>query len=283
VKVNCAALPDPLLESELFGYEKGAFTGAESRKPGRFEIADGGIILLDEISEMSLSLQAKLLQVLEDKRFHRLGGVAPVRVDVQILAASNRSVEEEVRAGRFREDLYYRLRVIDLVVPPLRDRREDIAPLADYFLCRFSRQYGQPAPSLSPATLTRLESAPWNGNVRELENAIRRLVILGDEGRLLKELGGNGRPAPGTGRASKSPRVDARSSGSSATTTPPPASLDLKEAARGAARRAERDAILTALNHTRWNRTKAARLLGVSYKTLLAKMKELLPPGPTPA
>jgi transcriptional regulator with PAS, ATPase and Fis domain len=284
VKVNCAALPDPLLESELFGYEKGAFTGADSRKPGRLETAHGGIVLLDEISEISLGLQAKLLQVLEAKSFHRLGGVDEIKVDVQIIAATNRNLEEAISAGRFRNDLYFRLKVIELHLPPLEERRDDIPRLVDYFLCRLSRQYSQPVLTLSPTVLDALRNAPWKGNVRELENAIRRLVILGDEDLLLKELGGDGRYSLEADRASKSVGFDLGSAGRRAATTPtpPPASLDLKEAARGAARRAERDAILTALNQTRWNRTQAARLLGVSYKTLLTKMKDLLPPGPTP-
>jgi two-component system response regulator AtoC len=262
VKVNCAALPDPLLESELFGYEKGAFTGADSRKPGRFEIAQGGIVLLDEISEMSLGLQAKLLEVLEAKTFHRLGGVDEIKVDVQIIAATNRNLERGVTAGQFREDLYFRLRVIELTLPPLRARREDILQLVDYFLCRLSRQYSQPTPTPSPKLLDAFQQARWTGNVRELENAIRRLVILGEEGPILTELsrtnGHTEEPLGGDPRAS----------------------FDLKAAAREAAREAERDAVLRALDQTQWNRTKAARLLGVSYKTLLTKMKALVPPGP---
>ncbi len=268
VKVNCAALPDHLLESEIFGYERGAFTGATARKAGRFETADGGIILLDEISEMSLGLQAKLLQVLEAKSFHHLGGLDEIKVDVQILAATNRDIEGEVSAGRFREDLYFRLRVIELRLPPLRDRRDDIPRLVDYFLCRLSRHYSRPIPTPSPMLLEAIRKAPWSGNVRELENALRRLVILGDEDRLLEELSkGNGDgtaavvdpPAPGKGAPLS--RAD----------------FDLKRTARAAAKEAERAAILAALKETRWNRSQAARLLGVSYKTLLTKIKKLLP------
>ena len=273
VKVHCAALPDHLLESELFGYEKGAFTGADARKPGRFEIAEGGIILLDEISEMSLGLQAKLLQVLEAKRFHRLGGIQEITVDVQIIAATNRDLDEAVAAGRFRDDLYFRLKVVELRLPPLEERREDIPRLVDYFLCRISRQYSQPVPSLSPTTLDALQNASWKGNVRELENALRRLVILGEVGPLLEDLSrGNGRSTGWGDGPLEVPALDG--------VAQPQPSFDLKAAARNAAREAERDAILTALNRTQWNRTKAARLLGVSYKTLLTKMKDLLPPGP---
>ena len=241
VKVNCAALPDHLLESELFGYEKGAFTGADTRKPGRFQIAEGGIVFLDEISEMSLSLQAKLLQVLEAKAFNRLGGVGEIKVDVQILAASNRDLKKEVSAGRFREDLYFRLKVIELDVPPLRERRGDIPRLVDYFLCRLSRQYSQPIPTLSPTVRDTLGSAPWDGNVRELENALRQLVILGDETPILQNLA---RPGGHRRRASDKAADAMPPKGIEG----PPASLDLKTAARHAAREAERDAILTALN-----------------------------------
>ena len=234
VKVNCAALPDHLLESELFGYEKGAFTGADTRKRGRFELAGGGIILLDEIAEMSLALQAKLLQVLEDKTFNRLGGLEPVTVDVQIVAATNRDLEEDVAAGRFRADLYFRLRVIELWVPPLRDRREDIPPLIDYFLCRFSRQYGQPAPALKPDTVACLEEASWDGNVRQLENLIRRLVILGDDATLLEEM------SSGNGGSS---RDGSNSLETLEALALPDDLLDLKRASRRAARGAERDVI----------------------------------------
>jgi DNA-binding NtrC family response regulator len=273
VKVNCAALPDSLLESELFGYEKGAFTGAHARKPGRFETARGGIVLLDEISEMSLDLQAKLLQVLEAKSFHRLGGVDEIRVDVQIVAATNRNLEEAVAVGRFRDDLYFRLKVIELHLPPLGARRDDIPRLVDYFLCRLSRQYSQPIPTLSPKLLDALLRARWDGNVRELENALRRLVILGEEAPILEDLSrADGRPSTPGGEATDAPPEDGMEE--------PQGGLDLKTVARRAAREAERDAILTALNRTRWNRTKAARLLGVSYKTLLTKMKDLVPPGP---
>ena len=268
VKVNCAALPDQLLESEIFGYEKGAFTGAASRKVGRFEMAEGGIIFLDEISEMSLSLQAKLLQVLEAKRFHRLGGLEEIGVDVQIIAATNRDLEGEVSAGRFREDLYFRLQVIGLHLPPLRERREDIPRLVDYFLCRLSRHYSRPIPTLSPAMLSRLREAPWPGNVRELENALRRLVILGEERVPLEPLSkGSGKGNP-TAASAATPDEEEPAL---------PANLDLKDIARAAARKAERHAILAALEETRWNRSQAARRLGVSYKTLLSKMKELLP------
>ncbi len=276
VKVNCAALPDHLLESELFGYEKGAFTGADARKPGRFEIAEGGIVLLDEISEMSLGLQAKLLQVLEAKRFHRLGGVDEITVDVQIIAATNRDLEEAVSAGRFRNDLYFRLKVIELHLPPLEERRDDIPRLVDYFLCRLSRQYSQPFPRSARRLSTRSRtpagggtSASWRTRSGGWSSWARRARSWRTPRAAV------GGPRTRVDEALKMPAVNDNRGGA--------ASLDLKTAARRAAREAERDAIVTALNRTRWNRTKAARLLGVSYKTLLTKMKDLLPPGPKPA
>jgi DNA-binding NtrC family response regulator len=269
VKVDCPTLPEHLLESELFGYEKGAFTGAETHKPGRFELARGGVVLLDEIAEMSPALQAKLLRVLQDRRFTPLGGVREVEVDVQILATTNRDPEREVAAGRFREDLYYRLRVIELRVPPLRERPEDIPVLAKYFVCRFATQYGQCAPALGPTELERLSRAHWPGNVRELENFIRRVVILGEE------------PIPPFDRAVSGGRRRGDKNGalSLAGSKPSPPTplepLTLRETASRAVRAAEREAIRVALERTRWNRMQAARMLGVSYKTLLTKIKQL--------
>ncbi|MCG6925595.1 MAG: sigma 54-interacting transcriptional regulator [Acidobacteria bacterium] len=268
VKVNCAALPEPLLESEMFGYEKGAFTGAGGRKVGRIEGAEGGVLFLDEISEMSPGLQAKLLQVLEAKSFHRLGGLGEIEVDVQIIAATNRALEGDVSSGRFREDLYFRLRVIELHLPPLRERREDIPRLVDYFLCRLSRHYSRPVPTVTPTLLEALREAPWAGNVRELENALRRLVILGEDHALLDEISKGNGSGTGKTRAAVASNEDGPALRKDS---------DLKEIARAAARKAERDAILAALGETRWNRSQAARLLGVSYKTLLTKMKQLLP------
>jgi two-component system response regulator AtoC len=221
---------------------------------------------------MSLGLQAKLLQVLEAKSFHRLGGVEEIKVNVQIIASTNRDLKEAVAAGRFRNDLYFRLKVVELHLPPLSERRDDILRLVDYFLCRLSRQYSQPIPTLSATLLDALQSAPWTGNVRELENAVRRLLILGEEGPVLEDLSRtNGRAAGSTPEAPGGPAANGAAAA---------ASLDLKTVARRAAREAERDAILTALNQTHWNRTQAARRLGISYKTLLTKMKDLLPPGP---
>src|SRR5213083_3066985 len=179
VKVNCAAIPAGLLESELFGHEKGAFTGAHRRKPGQFEFANQGTIYLDEIAELPLALQAKLLHVLQDFSFARVGGHGLIDVDTRVIAATNRDLEHAMARGEFREDLYYRLNVVELLVPPLRERREEIPLLAAWFLSRFNEQYGR-SKQLSPETMARLMEHSWSGNVRELENVIRRLVVLPD-------------------------------------------------------------------------------------------------------
>jgi len=179
VKINCAALPSGLIESELFGHEKGAFTGAHRRKPGQFEHAHKGTIYLDEIGELPLALQAKLLHVLQDFRFSRVGGDGWVDVDSRVIAATNRNLEEAVARREFREDLYYRVNVVEIRVPPLRERREEIPALAAWFLEKFNTQYGRQR-QLSPETMTHLQQHPWSGNVRELENIVRRLVVLTD-------------------------------------------------------------------------------------------------------
>jgi len=264
VKVNCAAVPETLLESELFGHERAAFTGAVARRRGKFEMAQSGSILLDEITEMSPAVQAKLLHVIQDKQFNRLGGSELVRVDARVLAATNRSLEAEVEAGRFREDLYFRLKVIDLYVPPLRERGEDIPLLIDHFVERFALQYRRPQPQLSNRLVSLLVEHRWDGNVRELENAIRRVVVLGDETSVVTEL------------LSKEgePRAAQHASGKEDVDLEFDAGVGLKEVGRRAALAAERALILATLEKTRWNRVKTARLLRVSYKTLLSKMKQ---------
>jgi two-component system, NtrC family, response regulator AtoC len=262
VKVNCAAIPQGLLESELFGHEKGAFTGAHRRKPGQFEYANRGTIYLDEIAELPLALQAKLLHVLQDFRFSRVGGHGMIDVDAQVIAATNRDLEEAMRRGEFREDLYYRLNVVEICVPPLRERRDEIPTLASYFLKKFNTQYGRQK-QLAPETLARLRECPWSGNVRELENAIRRLVVLSDSEQAIEPLVER-RP---------SAAIDA------------PARLmfteSLREIARRGAREAERKALAEVLDRVNWNRAEASRILKVSYKTLLNKICEcgLEPPS----
>ncbi|MBW2058468.1 MAG: sigma 54-interacting transcriptional regulator [Deltaproteobacteria bacterium] len=262
IKVNCAALPEELLESELFGYERGAFTGAYNRKPGKFELAQGGTIFLDEIAEISPSLQAKLLQVLQDGEFARLGGKRDIQVSVRVLAATNKNLEEYVRAGRFREDLYYRLNVLNIHVPPLRERREEIPLLVQYFLDMYNRKYGKTGLTLSRETRDLLLLHEWPGNVRELENMIKRLVVLGDEGAIKKELGG--RPLALQSLQARPERA----------APPEPEPVSLKEISRRAALEAEREVIEKTLKKTRWNRKMAARLLNISYKALLYKIKE---------
>jgi two-component system response regulator AtoC len=262
VKVNCAALPEQLLESELFGYEKGAFTGASSRKPGKFEFANHGTIFLDEIGEMSPLLQAKLLQVLQDGEFSRLGGQRDIKVDVRVLVATNRQLEREVEEGRFREDLYYRLNVVNIPVPPLRERREEIPILSEQFLERYNRKYNKHVKGVSSDLMKAFLAHEWSGNVRELENLIKRIVVLENESSILEELRAQRGPAS---RPSFIQRiVDTEMGGIS----------PLKEIGRRAALEAERETIRRVLQQTNWNRKKAAKILNISYKTLLQKIKE---------
>jgi two-component system response regulator AtoC len=263
LKVNCAALPEELLESELFGYEAGAFTGARGRKPGKFELADTGTIFLDEVGEMSPALQAKLLQVLQDSEYTRLGGNREVRVDVRVLCATNRPLEQMVRQGTFREDLFFRLDVVDLRLPPLRERREEIPVLVDTFLRRYSARYRKPLPHLSKRLLAALDRHAFPGNVRELENMMKRIVVLESEKPILEELLGGDR----RGEASSLERLLAEIEDTAG-------ELPLREVGRRAALAAERSAIERVLFQTAWNRKQAARALGVSYKTLLQKIRE---------
>ena len=256
VKVNCAAIPQELLESELFGHEKGAFTGAYRRKPGQFEFANQGTIYLDEIGELPLALQAKLLHVLQDFQFSRVGGHAPIDVDARVIAATNRSLEEAMARGEFREDLSYRLNVVEIQVPPLRERREEIPALVTYFLHKFNAQYGRQK-SLSPETLALLTEQPWSGNVRELANIIRRMVVLADGERDFEAQVARLRPVRSVAASPKQSVTES-----------------LREIARRGAREAERHALAEVLERVRWNRAEASRILKVSYKTLLNKIAE---------
>jgi two-component system response regulator AtoC len=283
VKVNCAALPTELLESELFGFERGAFTGAVQRKPGRFEFANHGTMFLDEISEMSPPLQAKLLQVLQDGEFSRLGGKNDVHVDVRIIAATNRDLERFVADGHFREDLFFRLNVMSIFVPPLRERRDEIPILADHFGKKYSVQYNKPRAEISRDTMALFMDYDWPGNVRELENLIKRTVILGGEAPIRKEIA----QAIAKRRAVRGPAASSNGHAVDATIDPaspaPKVAMDapgdngncsLKDIARTAARQAEREIIERMLQRTRWNRKQAADNLGISYKALLYKIKE---------
>jgi two-component system response regulator AtoC len=266
VKVNCAALPADLLESELFGHERGAFTGAHRRKLGKFEYAHAGTIFLDEIGELPLTLQPKLLHVLQDLAFSRIGGRELIRVDVRVVASTNRDLEAALSAGQFREDLYYRLNVVEIHVPPLRDRREEIPALAAQFLGTFNRQY-QRQLELEPELLSLFNEYPWPGNIRELENMVRRLVVLanakqGSDELIMRLRSFSRRPAPSGWQAS--PGAEPPRNGEQG----------LKAIARQAALEAERRALVDVLNRVHWNRTEAARILKVSYKTLLNKIVE---------
>ncbi len=273
VKVNCAALPMELLESELFGYERGAFTGAHRQKPGKFELANSGTIFLDEIGEMPLPLQAKLLQVLQDREFSRLGSRQDIRVDVRVIAATNKDLTKLVERGTFREDLYYRLNVVAILVPPLRERREEIPILVEHFLDQYARQYSRPRIKLSPGTLRLFMTYPWPGNVRELENIVKRIELLGSEDWVSHELASRpvNQPVDGLPLSALSPltrpgTLDAASLLAEG--------LSLREIARRAARDAEREALRDILNRVHWNRREAARRLRISYKTIRRKIDE---------
>jgi two-component system response regulator AtoC len=268
VKVNCAALPSELLESELFGFEKGAFTGAQKRKLGKFEYANRGTIFLDEISEMAPGLQAKLLQVLQDGEFSRLGGESDVKVDTRIIAATNRNLEEAVREGEFREDLYYRLNVVTVLLPPLRDRIDAVPLLTEHFLQMYNEQYRKSVKQLSPETMQVLMAHHWPGNVRELENMIKRIVVLGNEAAVIKELEQH---APPASAESSDPGFDLQKLGADLSDG---GGVDLKAISKRAAQIAERKVIERVLHQTRWNRKEAAERLQISYKALLYKMKE---------
>jgi two-component system, NtrC family, response regulator AtoC len=284
VKVNCAALPSELLESELFGFERGAFTGAIQQKPGKFEFAHEGTMFLDEISEMYQPLQSKLLQVLQDGEFARLGGRQDVHVDVRIVAATNRDLEVAVADGHFREDLFFRLNVVCITLPPLRQRRDEIPLLTERFLRQYAEHYNKPLIALAGDTLRLFSEYEWPGNVRELENVLKRAVVLGSDDSIRRELAeaiaGRTRPA------GLIPALQPRTTGGPGPTAelllppiaepvlPPAFTGSLKDIARHAAREAERELISRTLQQTRWNRREAAEILGVSYKALLYKIKE---------
>jgi DNA-binding NtrC family response regulator len=250
VAINCSALPEALLESELFGHEKGSFTGALTRKKGRFELADQGTMLLDEISEMEPRLQSKLLRVLQEKEIDRVGGTSPIPVDVRIIATSNRDIEMQVREGKFRDDLYYRLNVIPLHIPPLRERRDDIPLLVDYLIEKYNSIDQRAVRGLTEEAMDVLMQMPWKGNVRELENVIERAVLMRKEGVIGKEnlfIDENNRPAEGAGYAFMP-------------------TFPLREM--------EKKVILHALDQTNGNRTHAAEMLGISVRTLRNKLNE---------
>jgi len=284
VKVNCAALPSELLESELFGHEKGAFTGAYQRKQGKFEFAQHGTLFLDEIGELPLSLQAKLLHVLQDREFFRIGGRELIQADTRILASTNRDLQAALRLGQFREDLFYRLNVVEIHVPALRERREEIPALIEHFLTKFAEEGGRRVEVAEPMMKLFIEYH-WPGNVRELENLIRRLVVLGHVNRVHEEIittlsGAHARPAAvWNGVERREPGANGHPAGVQATnghggSAVPADALGLRQIARRAAFEAEKKAVAEVLHRVRWNRKQAARVLKISYKTMLLKIAE---------
>jgi transcriptional regulator with PAS, ATPase and Fis domain len=262
IRINCAAIPKDLMESELFGYERGAFTGAVTSKPGRFELADGGTLFLDEIGEVPVEMQVKLLRALQESEFERVGGIKTTRVDVRLVAATNRDLAEDIEAGRFRKDLFYRLAVVPIVLPPLRDRTEDIPTLVRHFLQKYNRRLNKQIDGLEPEALAVLQAYAWPGNIRELENLIERVLLFADGPLIhLKDL-----PDSLRGSATGTPFPTLSSAASSET--------GLKDIVRMHAAELEKDLITRALEETGGNVTRAAKLLQISRKSLQTKMKE---------
>jgi two-component system, NtrC family, response regulator AtoC len=265
IKINCAAIPKTLMESELFGYDKGAFTGAVGAKPGRFELAHGGTLFLDEIGEIPVEMQVKLLRVLQESEFERVGGIKTIKVDVRLVTATNRDLLEEIGAGNFREDLFYRLNVVPIQIPPLRERREDIPLLADHFIAKFNERLKKQIVAISPEAVEQLVAYNWPGNIRELENLMERTILFceGPEihvSDLPPEIVGATLPPSGAVAGDEASR---------------PAAGSLKEAVRAETERVERELIQRALDATGGNVTQAARKLKISRKSLQTKMKEL--------
>ncbi len=275
IKVNCAAIPRDLLEAELFGYEKGAFTGAHKTKQGRFEIANKGTMFLDEIGDMPMELQSKLLQVLEQQEFVRVGGITSIHVDVRIICATNRNLEEAIRESGFREDLFYRLNEITLFLPPLRERPDDISILVSHFLEKYNKLYTKEFAGLSPDTVARLMVFGWPGNVRQLENMIKQVVVRGDESIIIDLINSAGSSA----MASSYPGSAGVSSGTGhiqahAAPGGEPDTYSLKERVGRTVAEEEKRLIAEVLTKTNWNRRKAADLLEISYRSLLYKIKD---------
>jgi two-component system, NtrC family, response regulator AtoC len=281
VQVNCAAIPGTLLESELFGYQRGAFTGAHANKPGRVELAHGGTLFLDEIAELDPSLQAKLLQLLQDGQFCRIGDQEDQQLEARVICATNRNLEQEITAGSFRPDLFYRINVISIQLPQLRDRREDIPLMLDYFLTRFNERFQRNTPPFSKSVMQLLQQRDWPGNIRELENCVARYVLLGSVETFRNEL------------------IERQPFSTLPIEVAEDGSVPLKRIAKQAIREVERSLILRVLQANNWNRRKAAEILNISYRALLYKIHQAgLPPkrprrepqakpdalpGPTPA
>src|SRR4051812_21171549 len=256
VKVNCPAIPGTLMESELFGYERGAFTGAYGTKAGRVEMASRGTLFLDEIGELDLDLQAKLLQVLQDGQFCRIGAQEDKRLEARVVCATNRSLEDEVVSGTFRQDLYYRINVVSITLPPLRERSQDVPVLVNFFVQQYNTQFGRTVPPLSPQMMQMMQAYHWPGNIRELENLVKRYVILGAPEVISQELE----------KTAAEEELDLD--------VPVNGSIFLKEVTRQAVRKIERNIIMKVLQSNQWNRKRAAKALNISYRALLYKLKE---------
>jgi two-component system, NtrC family, response regulator AtoC len=256
IKVNCPAIPGGLFESELFGYERGAFTDAHTSKPGRVEMAHGGTLFLDEIADLEFGIQAKLLELLQENRFCRIGAQRTRQVEFRAICATNRDLEREIRDGNFRQDLLFRINVVSIELPPLEQRKEDLPMLTSYFLERYARLFGRPATRPSKHMMTVFETYHWPGNIRELENVIKRFVILGSEQEVFKVLTGN------CEQAQKDFEAEV-----------PNGSVSLKELTRQTVGRLEKRVILNTLEANHWNRRAVSRALGISYAALLYKMR----------
>ncbi|HPA14695.1 MAG TPA: sigma-54 dependent transcriptional regulator [Desulfobacterales bacterium] len=279
VKVNCAALPEGLLESELFGYERGAFTGAERKKRGKFELAHEGVLFLDEIGDMSLPLQAKLLHVLQSGEFAPLGSEKEIKTDTWVIAATNQELEQHIKNGKFREDLYYRLNIIKIYIPPLRNRPEDIPSLLDYYIESYNSQFDtNQLAKPSNRIMEKLMAYHWPGNVRELQNLLRRMMVVGDWEEIVEELSITANPQRSS--VPVKPTIESSSivadilklQGENSTGS---ASFSLKKIKKKTLDRVEKEVISYILDQTGWNRSKAAKILKISYKTLLYKITDL--------
>jgi transcriptional regulator with PAS, ATPase and Fis domain len=268
IKINCAAIPKDLMESELFGYERGAFTGAVTSKPGRFELADGGTLFLDEIAEIPVEMQVKILRALQESEFERVGGIKTTHVDVRLIAATNRDLQLEIEAGRFRKDLYYRLAVVPIVLPALRDRQSDIPMLAQHFIEKYNRKLNKKFEAISEEALTLLKAHSWPGNIRELENLMERVLLFADGPTItVKDLPENIRQSAGQPATGATP-------GQAAGAEAGPGETGLKDIVKMKSAELEKDLIAKALEETGGNVTRAAKLLQISRKSLQTKMKE---------
>jgi len=278
IKINCAALPEGLLESELFGFEQGAFTGAERRRRGKFELAHGGVLLLDEIGDMSMSLQAKLLHVLQSGEFSRLGSEKELKTDTWILAATNHELEQDIKNEKFREDLYFRLNIIKIYLSPLRERPEDIPLLIDHYLKKYSPRFKNTQVKPDYSLIEKLKKYHWPGNVRELQNVLKRILVMGNWEEIVDELTHSSYATNNlttTETSSKEPSIVSDILNSAGASPPDLESFSLKEIKRRTLDKVEKEAISYVLGRTDWNRSKAAKILKISYKTLLYKISDL--------